>query len=118
MSFFVKRVGIFVNKLVSTRDQKYSKKFCRQKINFSIKNSHKILIKILSWLTSLKRMLSIWWDVKGAIYLLPGKTTVNVYRYRAQLNKLDAELTNNGLFSGKIQFQHENSKPQKIAKFS
>ena len=37
--------------------------------------------------------------------------TVNEFRFRAQLNKLDIELINNGLFSGKIYFQHDNAKP-------
>ena len=67
--------------------------------------------------TSPKRMLSIWWSVKGVIWeLLPEKTTVNAYRYRVQLSKLDAELINNGFFSGKIYFQHDNAKPR-VVKF-
>ena len=61
-----------------------------------------------------KRMLSIWWSVKGVIYweLLPEKNTVNAYRYRNQINKLEAEVIN---FSGKVYFQHDNAKPH-IAK--
>ena len=41
-----------------------------------------------------KRMLSIWWRVKGVKYweLLPENTTVNAIRYRAQLNKLESEV--------------------------
>ena len=64
-----------------------------------------------------KRMLNIWWSVKGVIYweLLPEKTTVNAYRYRNQINKLEAEVINKGLFSGKVYFQHDNAKPH-IAK--
>ena len=58
-------------------------------------------------------LLRIWWSVKDVIYwdLLPEKTTLNAYRYRAQLNKLDAELINNGLSGAKIYFQHDNAKP-------
>ena len=58
-------------------------------------------------------MLRIWWCIKGVIYweLLPEKTTLNAYSYRAQLNKLDDELINNGLFSRKIYFQLANAKP-------
>ena len=43
-----------------------------------------------------KRMLSIWWGVKGIIYweLLPEKITVNATRYRAQLNKVEDEVIN------------------------
>ena len=54
-------------------------------------------------------MLSIWWGLKDVIYweLLPEN--------RAQLNKLGAEVINNGLFSGKIYFQQNNAKPH-IAK--
>jgi hypothetical protein len=59
-------------------------------------------------------MLCIWWSVKGVIYweLLPEKNTVNAYRYRNQINKLEAEVIN---FSGKVYFQHDNAKPH-IAK--
>ena len=73
-----------------------------------------------------KRMLSIWWSVKGVIYweLLPEKNTVNAYRYRNQINKLEAVVINKGLFSCKIYFQHDNAKPyiakivkEKIDKF-
>ena len=46
-----------------------------------------------------KRMLSIWWGVIGVIYweLLPEKTIVNNTRYRAQLNKLDSKVVEQGL---------------------
>ena len=58
-------------------------------------------------------MLNIRWSVNGVIYLelLLEKTTLNAYRYGAQLNKVSAEVINNGLFRGKIYFQHDNAKP-------
>ena len=58
-------------------------------------------------------MLCILWGVKGVIYweLLPEKTTVNDTRYRSQINKLEAEVINKGLYSRKICFQHDNPKP-------
>ena len=53
-----------------------------------------------------------------------GKTTVNATRYRAQLNKVEAEVINRSLNNGKIYFQHDNAKPhvakivkEKIEKF-
>ena len=48
-------------------------------------------------------------------YILGVASGENAYRCRAQLNKLCAEVINNGLFSGKIYFQQNNAKPH-IAK--
>ena len=73
-----------------------------------------------------KRMLCIWWCVKGVIYweLLPENTTLNAIKYRAQLEKLETEVVKKGWFSDKIYFQHDNAKPhvskivtEKIAEF-
>ena len=59
---------------------------------------------------SQKRMLSIWWVVKGVIYweLLPEKAKINAAR--KQLNKLKTEVINKGLFSAKYIFSMTNSK--------
>ena len=67
-------------------------------------------------LATQKRMVSIWWGVKGVIYwkLLPKKATISVMRYRQKLNKLEAEVINIGLFIGKIYFQKDNAKPNVI----
>ena len=73
-----------------------------------------------------KRMLCIWWCVKGVIYweLLPENTTLDAIRYCAQLEKLESEVVKQGLFGGKICFQHDNARPhvskivtEKIAEF-
>jgi len=60
-----------------------------------------------------KRMLSIWWNVKGVIYweLLPEKSTVTGIKYRTQLCKLAAEVERRRLITGQIYFQHDNAKP-------
>ena len=60
-----------------------------------------------------KRMLCIWWGVKGVVYweLLPENSTVTGTMYRAQINKIKAEVEKNGLQRGKIYFQHDNAKP-------
>ena len=51
-------------------------------------------------------MLCIWWDLKSVIYweLLPEKKQ---YTNRYQINKLEAEVINKGLYNGKIYFKHE-----------
>ena len=60
-----------------------------------------------------KRMLSVWWGVQGVLYweLVPENTTITGTMYRAQLNKLAAEIKSKGLQRGKIYFQHDNAKP-------
>ena len=60
-----------------------------------------------------KRMLSVWWGVQGVLYweLIPENTTITGTMYRAQLNKLAAEIKSKGLKRGKIYFQHDNAKP-------
>ena len=65
------------------------------------------------WLNNFVTGDENWWGVKGVKYweLLSEKITLNAHRCRAQLNKLDTVLINNGLFSGKIYFQHDNAKP-------
>lgn len=60
-----------------------------------------------------KRMLSVWWGVKGVVYweLLPENSTVNGIRYCNQLQKMATEIKNKGLISSKIYFQHDNARP-------
>ena len=60
-----------------------------------------------------KRMLCIWWGVKGVAFweLLPEKGTVTGTTYRSQLNKLAAEIKRNGVQRGKLYFQHDNARP-------
>ena len=66
------------------------------------------------WFTPEKRMLSVWWGVQGVLYweLVPENTTITGTMYRAQLNKLAAEIKSKGLQRGKIYFQHDNAKLQ------
>jgi [histone H3]-lysine36 N-dimethyltransferase SETMAR len=58
-------------------------------------------------------MLCICHCVKGVIYgrRLPENTTLNTIMYHTQLEKLESEAVQQGLFGGKIYFQHDNAKP-------
>jgi [histone H3]-lysine36 N-dimethyltransferase SETMAR len=58
-------------------------------------------------------MLCICHCVKGVIYWgrLPENTTLNTIMYHTQLEKLESEAVQQGLFGGKIYFQHDNAKP-------
>ena len=60
-----------------------------------------------------KRMLCVWWGVRGVIYweLLPENTTLTAAKYSVQLSKVAAELEKKGLNGNKIYFQHDNAKP-------
>ena len=53
-----------------------------------------------------RRMLSIWWCVKGVTYweLFLENTTVNAIKCRTQLNKLESKVVKQSLSSGKIYF--------------
>ena len=42
--------------------------------------------------------------------LLPENTTIKAIRYHVQREKLESEVIKQGLFSGKIYFQHDNAK--------
>lgn len=60
-----------------------------------------------------KRMLCVWWGVKGVVYweLLPENTTITATRYIVQLNKIAAQVNINQRDRAKIYFQHDNAKP-------
>jgi len=60
-----------------------------------------------------KRMLSVWWGVKGVIYweLLLEKMTINAILYHSQLKKIEAQVIEKGLNRGKMYFRHDNAKP-------
>ena len=62
-------------------------------------------------------MLSVWWTVEGVQYweLFPEKKTVTTVLYRAQLNRLIAEIKNKDRMNGIYYFQHDNARPH-IAK--
>lgn len=60
-----------------------------------------------------KRMLCVWWGVKGVVYweLLPEKATLTGERYCEQLRNVEAKLKETGKVQGRIWFQHDNAKP-------
>lgn len=60
-----------------------------------------------------KRMLCVWWGVRGVIYweLLPENSTLTASKYSIQLTKVAAELEKKGLNGNQIYFQHDNARP-------
>ena len=64
-------------------------------------------------LHSKKIMLCVWWAVHGVIFweLLPPAVTVNSGIYRAQLDKLEAEVRKMRPQHEKIYFLHDNARP-------
>jgi hypothetical protein len=57
-------------------------------------------------------MLIIKWCVQDAIYkeLLYENTIVNAISYHTQPEKLESEVVKQGLFGGKMYFQHDKAK--------
>jgi histone-lysine N-methyltransferase SETMAR len=60
-----------------------------------------------------KRMLCIWWSVRGVAYweLLPENTTITAASYCRQLQRLETELKDKLKWRGPVYFQHDNAKP-------
>ena len=60
-----------------------------------------------------KRMLCVWWGVKGAIYweLLPQNKKVTGTVYRDQLKRLKEQIDQKGLGRQKVYLQHDNARP-------
>ena len=60
-----------------------------------------------------KRMLCVWWGVKGVIYweLLPQNKKVTGTVYRDQLKRLKEQIDQKGLGRQKVYLQHDNARP-------
>jgi hypothetical protein len=65
-------------------------------------------------------MLIIKWCVQDAIYkeLLYENTIVNAISYHTQPEKLESEVVKQGLFGGKMYFQHDKAKSHGSSHFS
>jgi len=60
-----------------------------------------------------KRMLCVWWGVRGVIHweLLPERSTVTGALYRSQLSRLKTKVDEVGPRGRNIYIQHDNAKP-------